>query len=108
MVTPQKYWVYRWLDEFDVKATDQVKKRLSDPRSYGRLVELVNAEVDDYEDELEPIEVSNGILGGRKIAAIAASLSFANKQIDKRSTLEISDYYFLWQASRVVSSQSTH
>jgi hypothetical protein len=40
-------------------------------------------------------------------AAIAASLTFANKHIDKRSTLEISDYYFLWRASRVVSSQST-
>lgn len=34
-------------------------------------------------------------------AAIAASLSFANKQIDKRSALEVSPYYFLWRASRV-------
>lgn len=67
MATPQKYWVYRWLDEFDIKATDQVKKTLRDPRTYGRLVELVNDEVDNYEDELEPIEISDGILAGRKI-----------------------------------------
>ena len=66
MTSPPKYWLYRWLDESDIKASDQVRKALRDPASYRRLVELVSEEVNNYEEELEPIEISDGILAGRK------------------------------------------
>ncbi len=66
MTTPQKYWLYRWLDESGIKSGNQVRKALRDSACYHRLVELVNEEVSNYEDELEPIEISDGILAGRK------------------------------------------
>jgi hypothetical protein len=62
----RKYWLYRWIDEFQVHSHEDVSRRLQEKAAAARFMELISEEAGNF-DDLDPLGESDAVLAGRRI-----------------------------------------